>query len=101
MDGNRAYEELSRMTAEEREGVRMIWLDEEEAENFYGDDYEEKVKFFTGLSPKERGELIEKALYSKNGDFKQPMLDWLEDFEQSLEILVQKKMREEDLDEEG
>ena len=92
MDGARAYQYLRKMSAEERKGVRIIWFDRDLTENFYGDDYDEKMKFVDSLSGEKQGELIEKAMYSDGGDYLPSFDNYIDDVANRLEALIADEM---------
>lgn len=95
MDGNRAFEYLKGMSYYERKAIRLLWFNDEMLENLPCADEEEyasKCEFFNGLPNEEKGELIERGLYTQNGDYTEKLNDFLDDFAERLENAIDEKM---------
>ena len=95
MDGNRAFEYLKRMSYDERKAIRLLWFDDEMLVNLPCADDEElarKCEFFNGLPSEEKGELIERGLYTQNGDLTKKHDEFLDDFAERLEKAIDEKM---------
>ena len=97
MDGNHALQCLNQMTEDERKAVRILWFDEEELGNIVGIcddvDYEEKCRFFEKLSNEEKGEIIERGLYTGCGDFTEQYSEFLDDFTERFNNAICDKMK--------
>lgn len=94
MDGQRAWTELNRMSENERKGVRLVWLCEEQVEDICDDDearWNAKLDWFHKLPEERKGEIIENALYP-NGDLTRAMNDWLDDFSSRLNAVIETEM---------
>ena len=95
MDGNRAFEYLKRMSYDERKAIRLLWFDDEMLVNLPCADDEEfasKCEFFNGLPNEEKGELIERGLYTQDGDFTKKHDEFLDDFAERLGKAIDEKM---------
>ena len=95
MDGNRALEYLIGMSYDERKAIRLLWFDDEMLVNLPCADDEElarKWEFFNGLPNEEKGELIERGLYTRNGDYTEKHSDFLDDFVERLGNAIDEKM---------
>lgn len=96
MDGNRAFEYLSQMTEDERKAVRLLWFDEEMLDSLPSVDEEKyigKCQFFDSLSNEEKGELIERGLYTQNGDFTRKHSEFLDNFAERFDNAIDAKMQ--------
>ena len=97
MDGNRAFEYLSQMSEDERKAVRVLWFDGEMLDslpNADGDAYKGKCEFFDGLSNEEKGELIERGLYTPLGNFTAKHNEFLDDFAERFDNAIGEKQAE-------
>jgi hypothetical protein len=97
MDGNRAFEYLSKMTEDERKAVRLLWFDEEMLDSLPSVDdekkYTGKCEFFDSLPNEEKGELIERGLYTQDGDFTKKHSEFLDDFAERFDKAIGDKMQ--------
>ena len=94
MDGNRAFEYLRQMTEDERKAVRLLWFDEEMLGNLVSDDAERKCVFFMNLPNEEKGELLERGLYTQLGDVTCSHGEFLDDFAARLDAAIGESMKE-------
>lgn len=92
MNGERAFELLKRMTEDERKAVCIVWFDDEQLQNLEGDDYEKKQEFFDALPGEEKGELLERPLYTESGDIAKGFDDFLDYYAQAFETAIASKM---------
>ena len=88
MTGERAFELLKRMTEDERKAVCIVWFDDEQLQNLEGDDFEKKQEFFDGLSNEEKGELLERPLYTAAGDIAKGFDEFLDYYAQAFETAI-------------
>ena len=93
MDGNRAYQYLRKMSEDERKSVRLVWLDKEMLESLTDEDVESKMTWFASLTGEEQGEIIEKAMYTEDGDYTKAMDEFLDDFVARLGKVIAERMK--------
>lgn len=98
MDGNRAFQYLRQMTEDERKAVRLLWFDEEMLAILPSVDDEKKhtgkCEFFDSLSNAEKGELIERGLYTSLGDFTVKHGEFIDDFAERFDNAIGEKQAE-------
>lgn len=92
MTGERAFELLKSMTEDERKAVCVVWFDDEQLQNLEGDDCEKKQEFFDSLTNEEKGELLERPLYTESGDIPKGFDEFLDYYAQAFETAIEKKM---------
>lgn len=92
MTGERAFELLKNMTAEERKAVCIVLFDDEQLQNLEGDDFEKKQEFFDSLTSEEKGELLERPLYTESGDIAKGFDEFLDYYAQAFENAIANKM---------
>ena len=92
MDGNHAFMELAQMSEDERKSVRILWFDKEMLDNLTSENAEEKAEFFNSLSNEEQGELMERGLYTKCGDYTKVHGEFLDDIVERLDNAIEEKM---------
>ena len=101
MDGQRAFEYLSKMTEDERSAVRMVWFEGRDMlDNLQERDEElfrRKCDFFMGLTNREQGDVVENAIYP-GGDFSSEMESFLDRVNSEFELEIERLMREDGQD---